>query len=360
MAGITGYGAAIPYHRVSVEEIHRVWRNISLDKIKDVLKVNERAVLQPNEDTITLAIEASRNAMEHAGVQREVIDALFLGTCTNPYDSKPSMTVLSQALGTGPAVMGGDVQFSGKSGSTAMQICLGLVNSKMARAALAVGADTLNRHTSPGRFYEYTASAGAAAFVIGTQDPLAEIVGTSSYASDLSDFFRVEGDRYIQNIGVGGELYPAWEIGFADHVSHAANALMKELNLKPRDYDYAVFQQPFGFAPFSIGERLGFAREQIEPGVIAPVIGDCGAASALLGLIHVLDTAKPKQRILLATYGFGAGSDALSLEVTPAIEKKRPAIPLADSLYKRKAMVDYATSSRFEYKYIQDSNPLYI
>jgi len=170
----------------------------------------------------------------------------------------------------------------------------------------------------------------------------------------------VEGDRYIQNIGVGGELYPAWEIGFADHVTHAVNALMKEMNFKPRDYDYAVFQQPFGFAPYTLGERLGFAREQIEPGVIAPVIGDCGAASALLALIHVLDTAKPRQRILLATYGFGAGSDALSLEVAPAMEKKRPAVPLADSLYKRKAMVDYATSCRLEYKYIQDSSPLYI
>ena len=360
MAGITGYGAAIPYNRVSVEEIHRVWRNTSLDRLKNVLKVNERAVLQPNEDTVTLAIEASRKALEHAGGAREAIGALFLGTGTNPYDSKPSTTVVAQALGTVPSVMGGDVQFSGKSGSTAIQICLGLVTSKMVGAGLAIGADTLNRHTSPGRFYEYTASAGAAAFVIGTEDPIAEIVGTASYATDLADFFRVEGDRYIQNIGVGGELYPAWGIGFADHVGHAAEALMERVGLKPPDYDYAVFQQPFGFAPLAIGEKLGFAREQIEPAVIAPSIGDCGAASALLALIHVLDTAKPGQRILLATYGFGAGSDALSLEVTPAVDRKRPRVPLAEALYQRKALVDYATSCRLEYKYIQDSSPLYI
>jgi 2-acetylphloroglucinol acetyltransferase len=360
VAGITGYGTAIPYNRVSVEEIHRVWRNTSLDKIKNVLKVNERAVLQPNEDTITLAIDASRSAIEHSGARREIIDALFLGTSTNPYDSKPSTTVVSQALGIGPDLIGADVQFSGKSGSTAIQICLGLVNSQMVRAGLAIGADTINRHTSPGKFYEYTASAGAAAFVIGSENTIAEIVGTSSYASDLSDFFRPEGERYIQNIGVGGELYPAWQIGFVDHVSHAANVLMNKLNLKPPEFDYAVFQQPFGFAPFAIGERLGFAKEQVEPGVIAQAIGDCGAASALLGLVHVLDTAKPKQRIFLATYGFGAGSDALVLEVTAAIESRRPKAALARSLYQRKAMVDYATASRLEYKYMQDSSPLYI
>lgn len=360
MAGITGYGAAIPYNRISVEEIHRVWRNTSLDKVKNVLQVNERAVLQPNEDTITLAIDAARRAIEHAGVRRENIDALFLGTCTSPYHSKPSMTIVAQAIGARPNLMGGDLQFSGKSGSTAIQVCLGLVNSQMAMAGLAIGADTINRHTSPGRFYEYTASAGAAAFVIGKDKPLAEIAGTSSYVSDLSDFFRVEGERYIQNIGVGGELFPAWEIGFAEHVSQAANALMKQLGLKPGDYQFAIFQQPFGFAPFTIGERLGFTREQVEPGVIAPVIGDCGAASALLGLIHVLDTARPGARILLATYGFGAGSDALSLEVTSAIEEKRPRVPLAKFLYERKSMVDYATSCRLEYKYMQDSSPLYI
>lgn len=360
MAGITGYGTAIPFNRVSVEEIHRVWRNTSLDRIKNVLKVNERAVLQPNEDTITLAIDASRKAMENSGAGPEFIDALFLGTGTNPYDSKPSATVVAQALGVGPNLMGADVQFSGKSGSTAMQICLSLVSSRMARTGLAIGADTINRHTSPGKFYEYTASAGAAAFVIGSENTLAEIVGVSSYASDLSDFFRPEGERYIQNIGVGGELYPAWEIGFAEHVFHASNAVMNRLKLKPDQFDYAVFQQPFGFAPFAIGERLGFSKEQIEPGVIAPVIGDCGAASALLGLAHVLDTAKPKQRILLATYGFGAGSDAMVLEVSEGIENKRPKIPLAHSLYEHKTMVDYATACRLEYKYMQDSSPLYI
>ena len=241
-----------------------------------------------------------------------------------------------------------------------MQICLALVDSQMAKVGLAIGSDTINRHTCPGRIYEYTASAGAAAFLIGKEESIAKIVGTCSYATDLSDFFRVEGDRYIQNIGVGGELYPAWEIGFLDHIVHATESLMRKLDLKPEDYSFAIFQQPYGFVPFAIGERLGFTKEQIEPGVIAPMIGDCGAASALLGLVNVLDTAKTGQRILLASYGFGAGSDALSLEVMPAIETKRPELPIARYLYERKTMVDYATACRLEYKYMQDLSPLYV
>ncbi len=134
---------------------------------------------------------------------------------------------------------------------------------------------------------------------------------------------------------------------------------MRKLNLSPQDFTFAIFQQPYGFVPNAIGERLGFTRQQIEPGVIAPMIGDCGAASALIGLANVLDTAKSGQRILVASYGFGAGSDALCLEIMPAIEAFRRESTVAKYLYENKAMVDYATACRLEYKYMQDLSPLY-
>lgn len=360
MAGIIGYGAHIPFTRIKAEEIHKAWRNVSLDRLKNVLMVEERAVLEPNEDTITLAVAAVRDALLQSGVPKERIDAIFLGTCTNPYDSRPSTTIVSEAIGTPAHFIGADVQFSGKSGTTAIQICLGLVKSGMAKVGLAIGSDTINRHTCPGRAYEYTASAGAAAFLIGNDDPLVEIVGCKSYATELADFFRVEGERYIQNIGTGGEIFPAWHIGFVNHVAEASQALMSELAVKPKDYTYAVFQQPYGFAPFAIGERLGFTRQQVEPGVIAPMIGDCGAASSLLGLIAVLDKAKQGDKILLASYGFGAGSDALSMEVTAALEEKRPKRPFSRHLYEKKRLVDYATACRLEFKYMQDVSPLYV
>ena len=359
MSGILGYGAFVPYTRISVEEIQKVWRNIPLERLQNVLKVKERAVLQPNEDTNTLAIASARESIRNAGIDRGQIGALFFGTGTNPYDSKPSSTVIAEAIGISSNLMCGDVQFSGKSGSTAIQICMGLVDSGMVKMALAVGADTINRHTCPGRVYEYTASAGAAAFLIGKEHTIAEILGTRSCASDLSDFFRVEGDRYIQSTGEGGELYPAWEVGFMDHVTNASQSLMQDLKHKPEDYTFAVFQQPYGFVPFAVGERLGFTKEQIEPGAISINIGDCGAASALLGLIQVLDKAKKGDKILVVAYGFGAGSDAISLEATPLIEERRPSLFL-EKILNEKTMVDYATACRLEYKYAQDLSPLYV
>jgi hydroxymethylglutaryl-CoA synthase len=144
-----------------------------------------------------------------------------------------------------------------------------------------------------------------------------------------------------------------------EHISKAARAVLEKVDLEPSDYDYAVFQQPFGAIPYILGDRLGFSEKQIGPGVIADEIGDCGAASSLLGLANVLDSAKAGQKILLVSYGFGAGADAFSLETTAAIETRKPMYRVA-GLLANKSVVDYATATRLEYKYAQDASPLYL
>jgi len=362
--GIIGYGASVPYLRIKMEEIYEVWRNYSLDFLKERLGLSERAVLQPNEDSVTLAVAASKVAVEHAKIDKEKIDALFFGTCTNPYDSKASATIIAEALGLSNYLICGDVQFSTKSGTKAIQVCMALVGSGMARYGLAIGSDTINRHACPGRLLEYEASAGAASFVIGGDEPIAEIEGTCSFVSDTSEFWRCEGDRYIQSTGLSpgspsGDIHPMWEVGYVEHILKASESLMKKLGLKPEDYSYAVFQQPFGNAPYYLMERMGFKEEQVKPGTIAHLIGDCGSASALLGLASVLDIAKPEERIFVASYGFGAGSDTFSLKVTSRIDEKRPVVTVK-KIIERKKLVDYANAIRNEYKYLQDMNPTYL
>ena len=61
-----------------------------------------------------------------------------------------------------------------------------------------------------------------------------------------------------------------------EHVTQASRALFDRTGLKPEDYDFAVFQQPYGIIPHTVGERLGFTAAQIKSGVIADEIGDWG------------------------------------------------------------------------------------
>ncbi len=353
--GIVSYGVAIPRRRIRVEEVLRVWPHTRVHEIRDMLNVKERAVLGPDEDTTTLAIDAAKHAFEKVGDTRDRIGAFYLGTCTDPYASRPSATVVAEALGLKSDAMCADVQFGDKSGTAALQVCDAMVRGGLAGRALAIGADTINRHTAPGDLEEPYASAAAVALLLGRADVVAEFEGSTTHNTELADSFRLEGDRYIQSGMRLGQMKN--DIGLLAHCAEAGSALLRTLGTKPSDYQHAVFPQIYGAMPYHVGKSLGFQQEQIGAGVIADRIGNCGAASTLLGLARVLDRAKPGDRIFFVSYGFGAGSDALSLCVTPEIDRLRAAKALTvDAMLDRGEIVDYATASRFEFKYVRPAH----
>lgn len=326
MIGIISYGEWIPFYRIKVEDIHKVWENTPLSTIIETRKMSERAVLQPNEDTNTMAVSAGKRALQMMNTEyADSIGAVLLGTCTNPYDTRASVTVIQEALGFPKNVFSTDIQFGGKSGTTSMQLGYSLVKAGMANKAMCIGSDTINRHTAPGHISEYSASAAAVAFIMGNENVIAEIKGSASYSTEVTDFFRLEGERYILDNSFCGQPYPEFEIGMMAHVEGATKDLLSQLNMQPEDFDYAVFQQPFGSIPYIVGQRLGFKPEQIQHGVVSDKIGDCGSASAMLGLANVLDVAKPGEKIFFSGYGFGSGADAFVLEVTPEILNVKPA-----------------------------------
>ncbi|WP_426200714.1 hydroxymethylglutaryl-CoA synthase [Pseudomonas sp. TWP3-1] len=348
-AGIVSYGTGVPVCRLKVEEVINVWKNTDLHLVQNQLGVAERAVLQPDEDVITLGVLAAQRALDMA--PGSSVEALYLGTCTNPYDSRASASVILEMLGCGYDAYCADVQFAGKSGTSALQICQALVASGMTGSALAIGADTINRNTAPGDLTESYAGAGAAALLVGTENVIAEFDGNFSCAADVADNIRPQGDRYIRSgMGLGSDKN---SIGLEDQTRRAAEGIMAKLRTCPQDYDYVVFQQNLVSTPYSLAKHLGFNPKQVEPGIYASSVGDTGAASPLLGLISVLDQARPGQKILLVSYGFGAGSDAIALTVTPAIEayQKRNK-PLRESL-ENKLYVDYGTSIKYEFKYLR-------
>ena len=194
------------------------------------------------------------------------------------------------------------------------------------------------------------------ALILGNENVIAEIEGTTSYSTDFSDFFRLDGERYIR---MSDQNIPALlDVGMIEHSATAVKALLRTLGAGPEEYDYAIFQAPYGFVPSTIGRAVGFGQHQIDPGLIAPKIGDCGAATSLLSLGSVLDIALPGQRILVSAYGFGAGADAFSLKVTPSIEQVRGKVPTVRALLEDKKMVDYATAAKFEYKYVRPEHAI--
>jgi hydroxymethylglutaryl-CoA synthase len=123
--------------------------------------------------------------------------------------------------------------------------------------------------------------------------------------------------------------------------------MMEESDTKASDYTYAVFHQPNTKFPRRVAKELGFTDEQIKTGLLSPVIGNTYAGASPIGLTAILDAAKAGDRILMVSYGSGAGSDALDLRVTKSIKERQTlALTTADYIARR-VEIDYATYARY-------------
>ena len=98
---------------------------------------------------------------------------------------------------------------------------------------------------------------------------------------------------------------------------------MGQLNLKLEDIDYFVPHQPNLRFPIKVAKQLGFKEEQYLPSLKVANFGNAYSGSSPIGLAAVLDVAEPDERILLVSYGSGAGSDAYSFVTTNQILEKR-------------------------------------
>ncbi|MBI4170606.1 MAG: hydroxymethylglutaryl-CoA synthase [Candidatus Aenigmarchaeota archaeon] len=339
--GIAGYGAYIPRFRIKVEEIAKVW-GMDANAIKDGLLVEEKSVPDQDEDTITISVEAARNALARAGIEPKLIGAVFVGSESHPYAVKPSGTVVAEALGIGTNYTTVDTEFACRAGTTSMYICYGLVKAGEIKHGLAIGADTAQGQ--PGDALEYTAAAGGAAFIVG-QEPLAEIEAYFSFTSDTPDFWRREGQDYPKH----GARFTG-EPAYFRHVVSATKGLMEKTGLRQQDFNHVVFHMPNGKFPVRAAKLLGFDTRALEHGLIVSKVGNTYSGSSLLGLTSVLDNAKPGERILVTSFGSGAGSDSFSFVVTDKILERRDKAPKTEDYIKQRSYVDYGIYAKLRGK----------
>jgi hydroxymethylglutaryl-CoA synthase len=303
--GITGYGVYVPKYRLDLSTLNKVWGK----EVKGI-----KSFPGNFDDQASYACNSSLNALKHAEVKGEEIKFIEVGSESKIYAVKPTASIVAGLLKTEDC-FAADVEFACKAGTQSITNAYNFVKVN-GGYGLGIGSDSAQG--APNDELELTAGDGSAAFVIGSREPIAVVEGISSYTTDTSDFWRNEGKKFPKHAGrFSGEP------SYYKHTINAAKNLMEKLNLKPEDFDYVVFHQPNGKYPRVVGKKLGFTPEQVEPGIVVDWIGNTYSANSLLGLAKILDIATPYQRILIVSYGSGAGSDAISLVTTPEIEKKR-------------------------------------
>ncbi len=337
--GIVGYGAYVPRYRLPASEVARIWKGG-----RDEEPVKEKSVPGLDEDVITMSIEAARNALKRARIDPQDIRAVWVGSESHPYAVKPSSTVVAEAIGASTSIQAGDWEFACKAGTEAMVAAIAMVGSGMGRYALAIGCDTAQGR--PGDALEYTAAAGGAAYIFGpAEESLAVVEATYSYVTDTPDFWRRAEQRYPSH----GQRFTG-EPAYFKHITEAGKRLMSDAGLKPEDFQYAVFHQPNTKFPQRAGKLLGFTPEQIKTGLLSPQIGNTYAAAAILGLTAILDEAKPGDRILLVSFGSGAGSDAFLITVKEAIRERQKLAAATREYIARRTEIDYGMYVRLRRK----------
>jgi hydroxymethylglutaryl-CoA synthase len=334
--GLVGYGAYVPRYRLPGSEVSRVWTGGL-----NASPVTEKAVAGPDEDVTTMSIEAARNALARAGIDPQALRAVWVGSESHPYAVKPTSTIVAESIGASVNIQAADWEFACKAGTEAVQASIGIVGSGMGTYTLSIGMDTAQGR--PGDALEYTAGAGGAAFIIGpAEEAVAVYQGSYSFVTDTPDFWRRADESYPSH----GERFTG-EPAYFNHVLSAASKLMELMGSSAPDYAHVVFHQPNVKFPQRAAAMLGFTDEQLRTGLLVDRIGNVYSGSSMIGLTAILDVAQPGDRILMVSYGSGAGSDAFDLVVTERILQGRDRAPKTSDYIARRTVIDYATYCRY-------------
>jgi hydroxymethylglutaryl-CoA synthase len=341
MIGIVGYGVYVPRYRIKTEEIANMWGR-DVNSVKNGLLIDEKSLPSMDEDTVTMSVEASLNAIKRAKIDPKDIGAIYCGSESPVYAVKPNITIISNAIGMSKNHTGADVEFACKAGTAAMQMVMGLVKSDMIKYGLAIGSDTAEYYVE--NVGDQSTSAGSGAFILGKNknEIIAEIEETLSYSSDIPDFWRRPRVRYPTH----AERFTG-EPAYFKHTITATKLIMEKVGVNPSDIDHVAFHTPNGKFATRVAKMLGFTKEQIKAGFVVNKIGNTYSAASLIGLSSILDVAKPGQKIIVTSFGSGAGSDAFYIKVSDKIEEKRNLAKTTKGYIDKKKYVDYSTYCKF-------------
>ena len=329
MAGITSFGAHVPFYRISREEIGKNWGNKG--------GAGEKAVAGGDEDTITMGVGACFDCIK--GFDTDDIDAIYFASTTPPYAQKQSSSFIAAALNFRKDITTTDVGHSLRGATSALKMALDSVAGKSARKALVVASDMPIPPPDSPREFEY--GDGAAAFTIGDKDVAVEVEKVYSVTSEFMDTWRLPQDRFSQE----------WEDrfirdeGYLKIFPNAVKAALKKFNVEPKAFQKVVYNGPDGRSHQTVAKTMGFDYKAQVQDPLYSKIGNTGAASAPMMLIAALEEAKPGDQILLANYSDGV--DVFMLKVTENIEKLRDRLGIKTNLEYKLPLAPYGKYLRF-------------
>jgi 3-oxoacyl-[acyl-carrier-protein] synthase III len=312
-ARIAGCGSALPKTVVTNDELSKRI-DTSDEWITQRTGIKQRYVAGEGETTSSLAIEAAKAALAHAGITDPAsIDGIIVAT-TTPDKTFPATAVLVQAaLGMRAGTFGFDVQAVCSGFVYALTVANNFIISGQAKRMLVIGAETMTRLLNwddRGTCVLFGDGAGAVLLeavegqgTVDDQGILSTHLHSDGYNSALLE--TTGGVSSNQEVGVltmeGREVFKHAVQRLAEVVEETLQAN----HLDKSAIDWLVPHQANKRIIEATGEKLGLPAERVILTIAEH--GNTSAASVPLALADAAHKNKFKKGDLLLLEAMGAG-----------------------------------------------------
>ena len=271
--------------------------------------IKERRWVTDGEDVLTLAVDASKKAIERSGLDASAIDAVIVSTVSHFMQTPSLATILAAELG-----LGGPAAFD-LSGACA-GFCYGvgmadsLVRGGLATNVLVVGSETLSKFINmDDRGTAFLFSDGAGAVIVGASDTPG--IGPTVWGSKpegheiitIDDWNTMDAEREAPILRMDGREVFKWATtAIADKVVETLEAS----GLTPDQLDCFIPHQANNRITDSMLRHLKLPEDVVVARDIVNM-GNSSAASVPLAMEALLDSGQAKSGDSALIIGFGAG-----------------------------------------------------
>ncbi|MEG3155941.1 beta-ketoacyl-ACP synthase III [Sphingomonas sp. RB1R13] len=306
-AEIAGVGSALPLRRVDNAEL-AAQVDTSDEWIVERTGIRSRYIAGDGETTATLATDAARRALDHAGIEASDIDLIVLATATPDQTFPATATKVQTALGIRDCVAF-DVAAVCSGFLYALTVADAMIRSGGATTALVIGAETFSRILD----WEDRATCvlfgdGAGAMVLrASDDPDRGILATKLHADGrYNDLLYVDGGpSTTQTVG---KLRMKGREVFRHAVTNLAAVLGEVLaaaGLTSADVDWVVPHQANARILDATARKLGLSPDKVV--VTVDRHANTSAASVPLAFDVAVKDGRIKRGDLVVLEAMGGG-----------------------------------------------------
>ncbi|HET7710113.1 MAG TPA: beta-ketoacyl-ACP synthase III [Sphingomicrobium sp.] len=303
---IKGVGSALPKRRVDNAELaERV--DTSDEWIVERTGIRSRYIAEDGETTASLATDAARRALDHAGMVAQEIDLIVLATATPDQTFPSSATKVQATLGI-PDCVAFDVHAVCTGFLYALSVADSMLRSGNSRRALVIGSETFSRILDwEDRGTCVLFGDGAGALVLVAEESESGILATRLHADGRhGDLLYVDGGP--STTGTVGKLRMKGREVFRHAVVNLAEVLKEVLvaaGATVDDVDWIVPHQANARILDATARKIGVSPDKVV--VTVDQHANTSAASVPLALDTAIRDGRIKRGDLIVLEAMGGG-----------------------------------------------------